>query len=104
MVLLEADEALFLCGAAIRYRPNGSHVACSACRQALGYRKMIAGETTVMYRCNQIEHPPDISRYKQVRLLKPDCTTTIGGGGLNARCRYIVTRSVGQLYERDIHP
>ena len=103
VVLLEADDALFLCGAAIRYRPNGSLVACSACRQGLGYRKMIAGETAVKYRCNQIEHPPDISRYKQVRLLKPDCTTTIGGG-LNAHCRYIVTRSAGLLYERDIHP
>lgn len=103
VILLEADDAFILCGAAIRYRPNGSYVACSVCRQALGYRKMIAGETTVKYRCNQMEHPPDISRYKQVHLLKPDHTTTIGGG-LNARCRYIVTRSAGLLYECDIHP
>jgi hypothetical protein len=94
VVLLDAEDAFLLCGAAIRYQPNGSSVACSACRQVLGYRKMLAGGTAVLYKCHHIEHPNDVSRYKALRLLQPDHATTIGGGA-NAQCRYLVTRSAG---------
>lgn len=91
VVLLRGDDAVLLCGAAIRYRPNGRYVSCDTCHQPVGYRKMIRDGRTALYKCPEIEHKGK-SRYRAVPLLQSDGMTTVVGG-LRERCRYIIIRS-----------
>ena len=80
-----------LCGAAVRYRPNGSYISCLTCLQPADYRKILKGRQTAVYRCRETEHKE--SRYQAVTLLQSDETRTVVGG-LNDQCRYIATRLV----------
>jgi hypothetical protein len=93
VILLDANGAFSLCGAALRYRPNGDHVLCPMCHQSVAYRKLVGNGCAVLFKCRAVEHPSDVSRHQTVHLLQSDDTRTVVGG-VNARCRYIITRSV----------
>ena len=92
VVLLSAGDALLLCGAAIRHRPNGRYVSCPTCHQPARYRQLLAGGQAAVFKCHVVEHSGG-SRYHSIPLLQSDeATTVVGGPG--DRCRYIVARSV----------
>ena len=105
VILLEGRQAFSLCGAAIRYRPNGEYVSClsAACREPPGYRRLTHQGNSVIYRCREIEHPSSVPQYQTLPLVQSDDSRTVVGT-LNDRCRYILTRSAVLLPLCSIHP
>ena len=92
VVLLDAENAWSLCGAAIRYRPNGDYVFCPSCRQPLDFKQLSHNGQAAVFRCHKIEHPNTVSQYQKVPLLQSDHSRIVVGG-LKDRCRYILARS-----------
>jgi hypothetical protein len=95
VIVLNRQDSFSLCGASIRYRPNGEHIYCSACTpsQLAGYHKKKDGGRAVIYKCRNDDHPKAIKRCQVVHLFESDETRVVVGG-FKARCRYIVTRLV----------
>jgi hypothetical protein len=78
-----------LCGAALRYRPNGTPILCAECQNPGDFVKFAERSQLVRFRCRNVLHGP---LYWCVSLLQSDdCRKVVGG--LNARCRYILTKS-----------
>jgi len=91
VVLLDGENGWLLSGAAIRYRPNGEYVSCTACCQPFSFKKLAPDGQAAVFRCRQVEHPNNVPRYQKIPLLQSDHSRTVVGG-LNDRCRYILTR------------
>ncbi|KAF8718441.1 hypothetical protein AX14_011835, partial [Amanita brunnescens Koide BX004] len=78
-----------LCGASLRFRPNGTPVFCPTCGRCADYFKLLKDGKTVIFRCKSGLHPGNNTRFA-IALLQPNDKIAIVGGA-QARCRYIVT-------------
>lgn len=91
VVILNAEGGFSMCGAAIRYRPNGEYPYCAACSQISAYHKVTHDGKAVIFRCRVDDHPMTAARCQVVPLLESDEIRTVVGG-VKAHCRYIVTK------------
>ena len=78
-----------LCGASLRFRPNGTPIRCAVCEDAGHYVRFAERSQSVRFKCCNVLHGP---LYWKVSLLQSDgCRKVVGGR--DARCRYILTKS-----------
>ena len=78
-----------LCGAALRYRPNGVPVLCTECNNPGQFVKIIERTQSVKFQCRKTLHP---AKYWHVPLLLSDKNRRVVGGR-NDRCRYIISQT-----------
>lgn len=78
-----------LCGASLRYRPNGIPVLCTECRNPGEYVRISEFTQSVKFRCRNVLHP---RKYWRIPLLLSDNNRRVIGG-LNDQCRYILSQT-----------
>lgn len=90
-LVLLVDGAIFnLCGAALRYRPNGEWIQCPSCQQPPGFRKIVnmkGGGKGALFRCTTC-----VKNFWWVEALLTSDERTQFFGDLNDLCRFMVTR------------